>query len=326
MPSSAIIAESPAPSVPLADLLGTNDEGILFGALVAVVFLFVFIIEYVRTMRLRDESKSLRKEQYANAAVWGVMLTMAAGGAVIAPNDRKRRDISILLTIGASLQLLSFALLWVAPRRSCPDLTLPRAQSDFASLMAACLTIRVGLELMYNGYLPIDRTGDGCIQILESLSLMITLRGLYHGKMSKPELKRVLRVFAVCCVCGMLCFGELDGSPVADKAFSISIFCEVAAWVCMARYVKGRGRDAVNSMFLPPVFVQAMCRAYFWYMAYPETTIRTPVHIIQVQFPWVLLCCHLCMAVLALGMSVLCVREFNPSLPHKLLCPESFTV
>merc|ERR1711971_702141 len=117
---------------------------------------------------------------------------------------------------------------------------------------------------MYNGYLPIDRTGDGCIQILESLSLMLTLR--------------------------VLCYGELDGTPVADKAFSISIFCELAAWVCMARYVKGRGRDAVNSMFLPPVFVQAMCRAYFWYMAYPETTIRAPVHIIQVQFPWVLLC------------------------------------
>jgi len=309
----------------VAEILGTNDEGILFGALVTIVFVFVVIIEYVRTLRVRGK-KDLRKEQYANAAVWGVMLTMAAAGSVIAPNDAKRRDISILLTVGAALQLLGFGLLWVAPRRTCTDLSLPRASADFAIMMTVSIALRVALEMQFNGYLPIDRTGDGCIQTLEGLSLLITVYNLGKMQVSKPEWKRALYTVCGCFVAGQLCFGELDGSPAPDKAFATSIYCELAAWVLMYRFVKGRGRDAVNSMFLPPIFVQGMCRAYFWYMAAPETKIRQPFHIIQVQFPWVLITCHLGFCVLAIGMSILCVREFNPALPHKLLCPETFTV
>jgi len=311
----------------LAEILGTSDEGILFGALIAVVFVFIYVVEYVRAKRAQaSNKKSLRREQYANAAVWGVMLTMAAAGSVIAPNDAKRRDISILLTCGAAMQLLAFGLLFVAPRRSCPDQTLPRAPADFMILMAVCLSIRVIIEMKWNGYLPIDRTGDGCIQIIEGLSLLICVYNIGQVDISKPEAMRALKMLAGSFAFGQLCYGELDGTPMPDKAFAASVYMELCGWVCMYRFVSGRGRDAVNSMFLPPTFVQGMCRAYFWYMAAPETTIRQPVHIIQVQFPWVLITVHVLFSLLALVMSVLCVREFNPALPHNLLNPNTFSV
>jgi len=315
-------------SVGIATILGTSDEGILFGALISVVFLFIFIVEYVRTKRAQaTNKKSLRREQYANAAVWGVMLTMAAAGSVIAPNDSRRRDVSILLTCGAAMQLLAFGLLFVAPRRSCPDPTLPRAPADFMLLMAVCLSIRVIIEMKWYGYLLIDRTGDGCIQILEGLSLLCAVYHVGQTTVSRLEANRAVVSLVTSFVLGQLCYGELDGTPAPDKAFATSVYLEVCAWVCMCRFISGRGRDAVNSMFLPPTFVQGMCRAYFWYMAAPETKIRQPVSWIQTQFPWVLIACHLMFSVLSLGMSVLCVREFNPALPHNLLSPgTSFSV
>jgi len=81
---------------PVVAPFGVIDEGVAFGLLVGIVFAFVTIIEYVRTKRAKE--KALPKEQYANAAVWGVTLTLAAGGYVVAPNVALRHDISILLT------------------------------------------------------------------------------------------------------------------------------------------------------------------------------------------------------------------------------------
>lgn len=308
-------------SMPLTTPFGTHDEGVAFGVLIVVVFLFVILVEYVRTKRAKEGS--LRREQYATAAVWGVMLTMAAAGYVVAPNVALRHDISILLTVGAALQLLGFGLLWLAPRR-CPDKSLPRAPADFALLMAFALSLRVVVELKWNGYLPVDRTGDGCIQVMEVLALYFTVHGLGTIHVQRSELRRALCLGVGCVLFGQACFGDLDVNPVPDKAFAISIYCELLAWGCMARYVFGRGKDAINSSCLPPAFVQAMCRGYFWYVALPETRVRVPLHWVQAQFNYVLVAAHVGMALLALAMSAQAVREFKPAMaPHELLNPDS---
>jgi hypothetical protein len=303
---------------------GAIDEGVAFGLLVGFVFLFVTIVEYVRAKRAK--ATAMPKEQYANAAVWGVTLTLAAGGYVVAPNVALRHDISILLTCGAAFQALAFGLLWIAPRR-CKNVSLPRAPADFALLMANSLVIRLAVEMKWNGYLPIDRTGDGCIQILEFIALMLTMHGLGQIGVEMVKVKRAALLAYIAYVFGQFCYGDLDGNRTADKAFAISIYSEVFAWACMARYVLGIGKDAVTGMVFPLIFIQAMCRAYFWYVAIPETKVRAPVNWLQTEFNWVLCLAHVVMGLLGLVLSVHTVREIKPSLPHELLTPDpSFLV
>lgn len=298
------------------------DEGVAFGLLVAIVFGFVVFVEYVRTRRAKELKESaLQKEQYANAAVWGVMLTMTAGGYVAHKNVALRHDVSILLTCGATVQLIGLGLLWVAPRR-CTDLSLPRAPLDFAVLMTLALSLRSVVELAYSGYLPVDATGDGCIQIFELIALGFCLRGMKYLPFEKGELGRALILAINCDIFGSFCYGDLDTSPLPDKVFAISIYLELVAYVCLARYVVGVGSKAVNSMAFPPMFVQACCRGYFWYVAIPETKVREPTNFLQAKFEYVLFSSHVAMGLLALAMSAYTVSEIKPNMPHELLRPD----
>jgi hypothetical protein len=308
---------------PLLTTVGPIDEGVAFGLLVAFVFVFVIGVEYIRARRAKAEA--LSKEQYANAAVWGVMLTMAAGGYVVAPNVALRHDISILLTCGASFQMLAFGLLWVAPRR-CTNVSLPRAPADFAVLMALALSMRVVVELHWSGYLPVDRTGDGVIQLFEAITVFMVFDGLRKMRVERGEIQRALFLACGSVFVGQFCFGDLDVDSVADKAFAISIYCEFLGWCCMARYVCGRGREAVNGMVFPLTFVQAICRSYFWYTAIPETRVREPIYWAQTKFNWVLFGMHVLMGLVAFVMSTFTVREIKPALPQDLLTPEPFIV
>lgn len=309
---------------PVLATVGPIDEGVAFGLLVVCVFAFVIGVEYIRTRRAKAEA--LSKEQYANAAVWGVMLTLAAGGYVVAPNVALRHDISILLTCGASFQMLAFGLLWIAPRR-VKDLSLPRAPSDFAVLMALGLTMRVTVEMKWSGYLPVDRTGDGVIQLFEAITTFMVFDGLRKQQfVERGEIQRALFLACGSVFAGQFCFGDLDVDSVADKAFAISIYCELLAWCCMARYIFGRGREAVNGMVFPLTFVQAICRSYFWYTAIPETRVREPMYWIQSKFNWVLFGVHVLIGLVAFVMSSYTVREIKPALPQDLLTPEPFVV
>jgi len=315
----SVTVTTPEPST----ILGVSvDEGVAFGLLVALVLGFIVFVEYVRTRRAAEmKEAALMKEQYANAAVWGVMLTMTAGGYVASKNTALRHDVSILLTCGATVQLIGLGLLWVAPRR-CSDVSLPRAPLDFAVLMTLALGLRSVVELTYSGYLPVDATGDGCIQLFELVALALCLRGIKSLKFEKGVLGRAL-IFAINCdLFGSFCYGDLDTTPMADKVFAISIYVELVAYMCLAWYVFGVGSKAVNSMAFPPMFVQAVCRGYFWYVAIPETKVREPTNFLQAKFEYVLFSSHVAMGLLALAMSAYTVSEIKPALPHELLRPE----
>lgn len=315
----SVTVTTPEPST----ILGVSvDEGVAFGLLVAIVLGFIVFVEYVRTRRAAEmKEAALMKEQYANAAVWGVMLTMTAGGYVASKNTALRHDVSILLTCGATVQLIGLGLLWVAPRR-CSDVSLPRAPLDFAVLMTLALGLRSVVELTYSGYLPVDATGDGCIQLFELVALALCLRGIKSLKFEKGVLGRAL-IFAINCdLFGSICYGDLDTTPMADKVFAISIYVELVAYMCLAWYVFGVGSKAVNSMAFPPMFVQAVCRGYFWYVAIPETKVREPTNFLQAKFEYVLFSSHVAMGLLALAMSAYTVSEIKPNMPHELLRPD----
>jgi len=293
------------------------DEGVMFGLLIAAVFLGLFAVEAIRVHR--GKKTKIKREQYASAATWGVFLILTCAGHVHKPNDP-----SILITCGATMELLAFLLLWIAPRRPEVSAGVARAPPDFAFLMVLLLALRLVVTSKWNGYLPVDRTGDGCIQVLQALSLAVSVYGLSLSSPTK-RVREITVAVAVSMAAGYLCFGDLDRNTGADEAYAMSIYLEVAAWLMMARFVLGPHRADVNAAFLMPAAVQAFCNAYFWYAAHEETAVLRPVRL-QRYFNTVLIICHVVIGLVNAGLSTLCIQEFNPSLPHDVMADMKWEV
>lgn len=277
----------------------TADEGVQFGALIAGVFILLFAIEYARV--LRGKKKELEQEQYANAATWCIFLILTAAGHVHKPNDP-----SILITAGEGMQLFAMFLIWVAPRRGC-DENVPRASPEFGALIAFSLLLRLWCTMKFDGYLPVDRTGDGCIQFIEAGSLLLTLYGLWRLKVSTTTVKRVAVAIIMSAAFARVCYGNLDNNATADRLYATSVYSEFVAWAFLLFYVRGEGKDGVCSMSLLPAFVQAACKGYFWYAAYNETRVKKPI-LLQGIFNSVLLSDYILLCFLLMYMSTMIIK------------------
>jgi hypothetical protein len=270
------------------------NEGVAFGLCIAAVFLFIFAVELLRGQ--------LTKEIYANAATWGIFLILTAAGHVHTPDDP-----SILITVGAAMQLLAFAV-WMAPQKD--KSSSARMPVEFGFLMSFALAIRISVTLVFDGYLPNDQTGDGCIQALEIIALIIIIYGLQREMREidwapKAVAARVFGTMAVCGVISFFCFGDLDLNEInglrADEEYAFTIYMELASWCFMLYWMYEQKREGVNSMFLLPSAIQAFSRAVYWYAAYSETAVLNPIRL-QRYFNLVLVFVHAAMALICGGM------------------------
>jgi hypothetical protein len=293
------------------------DEGVEFGIATAIIFLLLFGYE---VMRSRREGKNLGREKYTNAATWGIFLFMGVAGHVHKPEDP-----SILISAGAGMELLAFSLLYLAPRRPGVSGDEPRAPADFGMLMVLALFSRLVVTTGWSGYLPVDATGDGCLQLIETITMYIALRGVFYRheegwKWSRVDADTKSRVLFLCTLCflgGQLVFGDLNRNCGADEAYAMSLYLELAAWSCFLAFA-WRAHEGINAMGFLPACVQAMCRGYFWYAAYGEAEVRSPRRL-QALFPPVLLGTHVLMVAVCGILSSICIHEFAPELPHRLI-------
>jgi len=277
----------------------TADEGVQFGALIAGVFILLFFVEYARV--LRGKKKGIEQEQYANAATWCIFLILTAAGHVHKPNDP-----SILITAGEGMQLFTMFLIWAAPRRGCNQ-NVPRASVEFGALMLFSMMIRIWCTMKFEGYLPVDRTGDGCIQFIELGSFLLTLYGLWNLKLKADQTPRVVGAIVIACSFARVCYGNLDNDAMADRLYATSVYSEFLAWVFLLQYARNEGKDGVCSMALLPAFVQAACKAYFWYAAFNETSVKKPI-LLQGIFNIVLLMDYVVLCLLLMYMSTVIIK------------------
>jgi len=301
------------------------NEGVAFGLCVAGVFLLVFIGDLLRCcFPVSKSGKTNGKPgstQYVNASTWGIFLIMTAAGHVHKPDDP-----SILITVGAAMQLLAMVFLWVSrsaesdeykrvPTGETPHEmkhlgATPRAPLEFAIVFGLGVALRVCVTILWEGYLPSDPTGDGCIQLMEGFTLCLIAYGLTARELWnewRSSLKGITTSVLLCVLAGCICFGDLDipeeeavlkaedhfSSTVSDKVYASSIYLELVAWFFMVRFMREQNRKTSTEFFLPSA-LGAFCRAFYWHAAFDETVVRNPV-LLQGIFPWVLIGCHVVM-------------------------------
>lgn len=290
-----------------------GNEGVQFGLAITGIFGITVGYEVARSKR----GVSGRRNQYASAATMFMFLCVLATGYIHQPFGGKDEP-SIFITAGAAMQLCAFLLLFLAPREDGADMKKEprRAPADFGLLMIYALVARLWCTMKYDGYLPSDQTGDGCIQTLEALAMQAVVVGLARQTISLEECKRFVIGFAVAWICALLCYGSLDWRPNVDRLYASTQYSELIAWVLMvdfARQASKYGKTA--SMYVLPSFLNACCRCFFWVSAYTEMAPKNPIRLMT-WFPTVLVAMHIVMAGVILSIGVIKDKRMLNMLPN----------
>lgn len=290
-----------------------QNEGVEFGIACTSVFVLMLAVEYIRFLRRQSSDQKPRdlREQCANTASCFIFLLLTAAAYIRRPDDQKN-DPSILLTTGAGLQLYAFCLLYAFPR--AVESVARRAPAEFGMLFVYALNARTWCTMMYNGYLPADETGDGCIQTIEALTLVVAAGGVIREGVSLQAAKRTVAVLAASWVCAFFCYGTLDRRPWVDRYYASSLYAELFAWVLMLGQAYEVSKTAsVDGIYLLPSFVQGVCRSYAWYAAFKALDLvsaRThPFSYLMAWFPVAIVVIHFGMSGIVAAIGALCIRE-----------------
>jgi len=272
------------------------DEGILFGVAIVGVLAMTGVFEYWRS---KTGASSRKKDKWVDATTTFIFMMLLATGYVhkdFGGDDEP----SIMLTAGAGMQLFAMMLLWLAPH-VFPEKGQPKPPAEFGLLVAYALLVRVWCTMRFEGYLPSDATGDGCIQMIEGIAMQVCVVGLARQGIQQEELQRAVKGLLVALVLGFLCYGSLDHRPWIDRAYASSQYGETVAWVMMVDYA--RKSEKRSAIYVLPSFVSIGCRGYFWLSAYPEIAPVDPVWLMS-WFPQALLATHAVMALAILRIAM----------------------
>jgi len=274
------------------------NEGLQFGIALAGVFALTGYYEYTKS----KQRTNMRKDKFADGATCFIFLLTIAVMYIHKPFGDGDEP-SIMITAGAAMQLFAFLLLWLAPMDVKDG---QRAPAEFGMLMVFALVCRLWCTMKYDGYLPSDETGDGCIQTLEAVAMEVALIGVARAGVSLEEFKRFGSGLLGAGVFAMLCYGSLDYRPHVDRLYAATQYAELIAWFFMADFARkaSRANGRVNAIYVLPSFLQALCRCYFWVSAYVEIAPQNPIRL-QVFFPTVLVGLHIVMALVILRIGVL---------------------
>lgn len=222
---------------------------------------------------------------YAGGFVF-LLLTAWAANVALSP------DPSQLVTVGAAAHLLSLCMLLSEARRSR---SLPQVPAAHLLLLAVGLALRLCSTTTYQGYLPVDASGDGPFQVLEGVALLCAVRGmaLFEAQSEAPAWRPVAGALTLAALGAAVCFGDLDRSPLFDMLWAMSVYVEALASVLISRHlqpvVDRRGRLPLG--FVLPQLLGYACRVHFWHCAFGEIAPEKPVYL-QQYFPQVLCSVH----------------------------------
>jgi hypothetical protein len=182
-------------------------------------------------------------------------------------------DFSTILTLGAGLQALGFALLssHLSKKR-----TLSGISQKMLQMYVFVYILRLTSTLVKNGYLPVDQSGDWVYQAGDIVSCIIVVQLLYRMKLANVEQPqdsmRIWTMIIPCAIMGTLIHADLNNSVFFDRIWTISMNIDTLA---MAPQLWLMGKvggeiDSFTSHFVALLFLSRCCSFAFWFYGYPE--------------------------------------------------------
>jgi len=183
---------------------------------------------------------------------------------------------SAIITLSAAAQCLGFALLRLKIRKQGSALGI---SSRSLQLFAVMYCSRLYSTLQYNGYLPVDRSGDWFYQFVElvALGLVVSILTAIHG-VHEPSYEKsmdtcVIHWFLIgAFVLSYLVHPHLNNRRVPDIAWTNALYLEALAMVPQLWMLtkKGGEVETLASHYIACVFVSRILMLSFWCNSYVE--------------------------------------------------------
>lgn len=183
---------------------------------------------------------------------------------------------SALITLSAAWQCLGFVLLHLQVRRRSDVLNISLRS---LWLYALSLTCRLYSTLQYNGYLPVDRTGDWVYQLIETVELLVVLY-LIHRVMREHKQSCLTGVdtcnvnvlLVGCLVLALTVHPHLNNFVVPDVLWTMALYVETVAMVPQLFLLTKLGGevDSLLGHYIACIFASRVLIMRFWTTCYEE--------------------------------------------------------
>jgi len=185
-------------------------------------------------------------------------------------------DFSSVLTLGGGLQCLGFMLLNIMVKQRNSVAGVSGKSLQLYVLVFIC---RLAATLTCDGYIPLDKTGDGLIQLADVSSLLIVLQLLrrvyktnaetYHE--SKDTLS-VAPFIPFALVFAFFTYGDLNERPFFDYIWMVGCTLDTVAMLPQLFLLSHVGGEVegLASHYVACIFASRVCTFAFWFAGYPD--------------------------------------------------------
>jgi len=145
-------------------------------------------------------------------------------------------------------------------------------------LFATSLTFRLFTTVFFEGYLPVDRSGDVMLQLVDTGSWLTVLYLLYaaqkkyvHTYQEEVDTMPVAPILLSCAICSFFIRGMLNRNWIFDMLWAFSLDVEVfqlLPQLYMMAKVGGQV-DTATAHFVGNIVLACLCRFVFWIWAIP---------------------------------------------------------
>lgn len=189
---------------------------------------------------------------------------------------------SAILTLSSAFQCFSLALLNMKVLNQRSVAGVSQRSLFLVTLSLAC---RLGSTLFYNGYLPVDRSGDWVYQVADVLSVALGVHLLvYSMRYCKSSLQQqrdkdtfwVLAPIVAALVLALIIHPRLNQNFLADVAWTFALYLETFAMLPQL-FMMGRlgGEiEALTSHYVASMAAARFCAFMFWLYSFNELAPR----------------------------------------------------
>lgn len=183
---------------------------------------------------------------------------------------------SAVITLGAAVQCLGFCLLRLKIRKQHGA---QGVSSRSLQMFLVTYLFRLYSTTQYNGYLPVDRTGDWAYQAIDAaaacvvLSVLVIMHGLHEPTYEKDHDTCAMHWFLlVCIVLAVVVHPSLNNRAIPDIAWTAALYIEAVAMVPQFHFMskKGGAVDHLAGHYVACVFASRLLNVSFWCHSYHE--------------------------------------------------------
>lgn len=228
-------------------------------------------MDFVTIFMSISRSQAVKKNG-DEALVYGVFMVVLMFAAKFL-SDWK---FSAIITLGAAVQCLGFCLLRLKIQKQKGAQGI---SSRALQMFMLAYVFRLFSTLQYNGYLPVDRSGDWVYQACDVVALLVTVSLLtrihteHEQTYEKSNDTLPIHWFILMCI-GLAFFIHpgLNNRRLPDMAWTCALYLESVAMVPQLFLLtkKGGEVESLASHFIACVFVSRVLMMTFWFHSYAE--------------------------------------------------------